>query len=174
MIENSGPFLVAKPRSLKDVDWDGWRASDPATLLFVVRDGQILLIRKKRGLGAGKINGPGGKFEKGETPLACALRETQEELEIEAISPILYGEHQFQFVDGYSLHVYVYRADDFTGVPTETDEAIPLWFALEAIPYQQMWEDDKLWLPLLLERKHFCGRWLFDGDRMLDYKLNLI
>jgi len=90
MIENSGPFLVAKPRSLKDVDWDGWRASDPATLLFVVRDGQILLIRKKRGLGAGKINGPGGKFEKGETPLACALRETQEELEIEAILPILY------------------------------------------------------------------------------------
>ena len=53
---------------LADVDWDNWQASDPATLVFVIEDGKILLIDKKTGLGKGKINGPGGKVEKGEAP----------------------------------------------------------------------------------------------------------
>ena len=57
-----------------------WRAVHHATLTFVIRNEQILLIRKKRGLGAGKINGPGGKLDPGETPLQAAIRETEEEL----------------------------------------------------------------------------------------------
>ena len=36
--------------------------------MFVVQKGRILLIRKKRGIGAGKVNGPGGKFEPGKRP----------------------------------------------------------------------------------------------------------
>ena len=48
--------------------------------MFVVHSDQILLIRKKRGLGAGKINGPGGKREPGETLQQCAHREIHEEL----------------------------------------------------------------------------------------------
>ena len=50
------------------------------TLLFVIRAGQILLIHKKRGLGAGKINGPGGRLHLGESPLHGAVREVKEEL----------------------------------------------------------------------------------------------
>lgn len=165
------PFLNKSPTTLTDVEWEGWEPKDPATLLFVIRDGEILLIRKKRGLGAGKINGPGGKLEGDETPLQCALRETHEELGIHATSVEYSGEHQFQFVDGYSLHVHVYRASGFIGQPVETDEAIPLWFPLDAIPYDEMWMDDRIWLPLLLSRDIFHGRWLFDGDQMLDYQL---
>ncbi|MBT4161861.1 MAG: NUDIX hydrolase, partial [Gammaproteobacteria bacterium] len=45
------------------IDWENWEPEEVATLLFVVRDGRVLLIRKKRGLGAGKINGPGGRLE---------------------------------------------------------------------------------------------------------------
>ena len=45
---------------------------------------------------------------------------------------------------------HVYRAEDFTGIPTETDEAVPVWAPLQAIPYHRMWEDDIYWLPLLL------------------------
>ena len=48
---------------LADIDWDTWQARDRATLLFVIRDGQVLLIHKKRGLGKGKVNGPGGRVE---------------------------------------------------------------------------------------------------------------
>ena len=54
----------------EDIDWTQWTPQERATLLFVRRDGQVLLIRKKRGLGAGKINGPGGRLDNGETPTA--------------------------------------------------------------------------------------------------------
>ena len=57
-----------------------WTPDILATLMFVVQKGRILLIRKKRGIGAGKVNGPGGKFEPGETALQCVLREVREEL----------------------------------------------------------------------------------------------
>ena len=60
-----------------------WTPDILATLMFVVQKGRILLIRKKRGIGAGKVNGPGGKFEPGETALQCVLREVREELQID-------------------------------------------------------------------------------------------
>jgi len=158
-------------KQLSDIDWKGWQAKDPATLVFVIRDGKILLIDKKTGFGKGKVNGPGGKVEKGESPEACAVRECQEELEITVLDLQYCGQHRFQFVDGYSLLVWVYRAENFTGVPTETVEAKPLWVALDKIPYEKMWEDDIIWLPMVLGGEKFQGRWLFDGDSMLDYEL---
>ena len=159
-------------KSLADIDWDTWEAKDPATLVFVVKDGQMLLIRKKRGLGAGKINAPGGRLESGETPLAAAIREAQEELCITPLDLSYSGENLFQFVDGYSIHVHVFKANDYEGEPTETDEASPIWSPLDAIPYDEMWEDDKLWIPLVLDGTLFFGRYLFDDDVMLDYTLD--
>jgi 8-oxo-dGTP diphosphatase len=50
-------------KQLSDINWDSWQAKDPATLVFVIREGRILLIDKKTGLGKGKVNGPGGKVE---------------------------------------------------------------------------------------------------------------
>ena len=72
-----------KMSSIQDIDWSRWRPVDRATLTFIVKEGEILLIRKKRGLGAGKINGPGGRVEPDETILDCAIREVQEELLVE-------------------------------------------------------------------------------------------
>ena len=159
-------------KTLRDIDWDTWEAKDPATLVFVVKDGRILLIRKKRGLGAGKINAPGGRLEPGETPLEAAVREVQEELCITPLDLTYSGENLFQFVDGYSIHVHVFKAGDYEGEPTETDEASPIWSNLDAIPYEEMWEDDKLWVPLVLDGTRFYGRYLFDDDIMLDYALD--
>lgn len=161
-------------QSLQDIDWNSWQAKDPATLTFVINDGQILLIRKKRGLGAGKINGPGGRLEPGESLLECAIREVQEELCIIPVNPEFCGESRFQFTDGYSIHVHTYVARDFTGSPEETDEAIPLWFSLDQIPYDEMWADDIIWLPEMLKGNKFKGRYLFDGDWMLDYHLEIV
>ena len=78
------------------VDWNRWRAEEHATLLFVLVRGEVLLIEKKRGLGAGKINGPGGRLEPGETPLACAVREVEEELRITPLDVEARGELRFQ------------------------------------------------------------------------------
>lgn len=160
-------------QSLQDIDWDNWRAKDIATLTFIIKDKQVLLIRKKRGLGAGKINGPGGRLEEGETLLECAIREVQEELCITPVNPEYRGESLFQFTDQYSIHVHTYVAYDYDGTPSETEEAIPIWFDVDCIPYDEMWEDDKIWLPLLIEGQSFKGKYLFDGDDMIDYQLGV-
>lgn len=164
----------AEARKLEEIDWDRWEAVDRATLLFVVDDGRVLLIRKKRGLGAGKINGPGGKLEDGETAHEAALRETFEEIRVRPRRVGHRGELRFQFVDGYSIHVEVFRAEEYRGQPRETDEATPMWVPRERIPYEQMWADDRLWLPLLLEDEHFTGRFIFDDDTMLDHEVRTL
>ncbi len=161
------------PRRIRDIDWQTWKPVDLATLLFVIRDGEILLIRKKRGLGSGKINGPGGRLEAGERPVDGAIREVQEELLVEPLAPSAAGELRFQFVDGYSIHVFVFRSGECRGRASETDEAVPLWTPLDHIPYDEMWADDRIWLPLMLEGRPFSGRFIFDGDRMLDHELDL-
>ncbi len=151
---------------LPSIDWDNWSGGIKATLLFIIRDGQILLIEKKRGLGAGKINGPGGKIEPGETPLEAIIRETEEELCITPIAPQKLGELKFVMSDYDDIHCHVYRAADFTGTPTETHEAVPVWTALDEIPFHRMWEDDQHWLPLLIQGRTFEAKFIFEGEKM--------
>jgi 8-oxo-dGTP diphosphatase len=158
---------------LEDVDWANWAPQQRATLLFVIRDGQVLLIHKKRGLGAGKINGPGGRIDPGETPRQGAIREVQEELKITPSGIQHRGELRFQFVDGLSIHCHVFAAAGYEGEPQETEEAIPLWTPVEKIPYDNMWADDRIWFPLMLAGKKFAGRFLFDGDAMLAHELTV-
>ena len=165
-------------RTLGEIDWQSWKAVDIATLTFVLRDGsegvqEALLIRKKRGLGAGKINGPGGRLEGEETPIECAVREVQEELRVTPHELSERGELLFQFVDGYSIHVHVFRAESHEGEAKETDEAIPLWTRVDTLPFDEMWADDRLWLPHLIAGQRFRGRFIFDGDAMLDHELTV-
>lgn len=159
------------PRTVAAIDWQRWTPTDRATLLFVVQGGHVLLIRKKRGLGAGKINGPGGRIDAGETPMQAAIREVQEEVAVRPTGVTERGELRFQFVDGYAIHVYVFAARGCEGEARETDEAVPMWTPLHRIPYEQMWADDALWLPWLLDARSFCGSFVFDGDAMLDHDL---
>jgi len=139
--------------------------------MFVVQDGKVLLIRKKRGLGAGKINGPGGKLDANESIEQCAIREVAEELCIDVVEPEKKGELKFQFVDGYSIHVHVFMAASYSGHPSETEEAIPLWYPLREIPYREMWADDSVWLPPVLAGASVKGRFLFDSDTLLEYEV---
>ncbi len=156
-----------------DIDWSTWVPGMNATLLFVFREDEVLLIRKKRGLGAGKINGPGGKIDPGETPEQCAIREVEEELGVTAGDITDAGLMRFQFTDGLGLLCYVFRADSFTGTAVETDEAIPLWTKLEAIPFDEMWADDRLWFHHLIARRRFTGNFEFTDDTMLSCEVIL-
>jgi 8-oxo-dGTP diphosphatase len=156
------------PRTAAQSEWEGWAPVDRATLVFVIRGGEILLIRKKRGLGVGKINGPGGRLENGESIVDCARREVEEELRITPTGLCCHGELCFEFVDGYAIHVTVFRADGCRGEASETEEAVPLWTPLDRIPYDEMWADDRIWLPLLIAGEGFRGRFVFDDDVMLD------
>ena len=73
----------------------------------------------------------------------------------------------FQFADGYSLECAVFIANDLAGEPVETVEAAPFWVSVEAIPFDEMWADDRHWLPQVLAGKRFRGWFEFDGDTML-------
>jgi 8-oxo-dGTP diphosphatase len=153
------------------INWATWQPRTRVNLVFIVHKRRILLIRKKRGFGAGKINGPGGKVDPGETPLAAALREIMEELEIMPIGAHQHAELHFQFHDGNSVHCTVFLAHDYKGEPRETPEAVPLWTPLDQIPYDEMWAGDRYWLPLLLRGEHFKGYFEFDEERLISQKI---
>ncbi|HTE56424.1 MAG TPA: 8-oxo-dGTP diphosphatase [Kofleriaceae bacterium] len=153
------------------IRWDAWSPRERATLLYVIRNDQILLIRKKRGLGAGKINAPGGRVHDDEAPDRCAVREVQEELEVTPVGVEERAELSYQFVDGYSLHVHAFVARDCMGHPQETAEAAPLWVPIEDIPYDQMWADDRIWMPLVLAGQRVRGWFLFEGDTLLGHRV---
>jgi 8-oxo-dGTP diphosphatase len=139
-----------------------------------MRDGdRLLLIHKKTGLGAGKVNAAGGRIEPGETAVRAAVRETVEEVCMEPLNPEKRGELFFQFKDGYKLHGEVFFSTEFSGTPGETREADPFWCALSDIPYNDMWEDDRYWLPLALQGIPFKAYFIFDNDRMVDKKIDL-
>lgn len=156
---------------MTEPDWGAWTPAERASLCFVIKDGSILLIHKKRGLGAGKVNGPGGRLEPGESALEAAVRETREEIGVTPLGVESAGELRFQFVDGYALHCEVFTARDAEGTPVETDEAAPFWTRVADIPFDDMWTDDRHWIPWMLARRPFLGSFCFDGDRMLSMRL---
>jgi len=88
------------------------------------------------------------------------------ELHITPKDPIKMGELWFAMSDMEDIHCHVFMAHEFDGVPTATDEAIPAWTALDAIPWERMWEDDPHWLPHMLEGKKFLGKFVFEGENI--------
>lgn len=146
------------------------------TLLFLLKDKQILLAEKKRGFGVGKYNGIGGKLEPGETVTQAMIRETQEEI---IVTPTHYkkcGEVQFdQYIKGEHtvICVHVFAADDFTGEPQETEEMRPVWFDIDQVPFAQMYPTDQAWLPIILEnRGYFEAAFKFDlENNLIDQKV---
>ena len=132
-----------------------------ATLCYIVQNGRILLIRKKRGFGAGKMNAPGGKIEDGESPAAAAARELEEEIGIRPQQLQLLAEIDFHNDGVHEMHVYVFRSRAFEGTLRETEEADPKWFPVSDIPYDEMWPDDRIWLPLFLQGRKIKGTFHF-------------
>ncbi|KAJ7241024.1 NUDIX hydrolase domain-like protein [Mycena haematopus] len=133
------------------------------TNVFLVQDDKLLLGYKKRGLGIHKYNGFGGKVEPEESTLDAALRELKEEAGITA--PLTHAGTLLFVVPGEKwAHIDIFRADEYTGTITESDEMRPEWFDRTNIPFDNMWESDKYWLPLLLSKQHFSGRADFERE----------
>jgi 8-oxo-dGTP diphosphatase len=134
-----------------------------STLVFALRAGQVLLGYKKRGLGAGKITGIGGKIEPGESIRAAAVRELSEEAGLiaspEALQPAAELDFRFPNKMSWQMVVRAYVVTEWTGEPTECDEIAPVWTPLDALPFSRMWDDGQYWLPSAL--RGAPARWLF-------------
>ncbi|KAG6935126.1 nudix hydrolase 1, partial [Chelydra serpentina] len=146
------------------------------TLVLVVQPQQVLLGMKKRGFGAGRWNGFGGKVQTGETIEQAAHRELLEESGLTVDTLQKMGQITFEFVGNSELmEVHIFRTDSFHGEPTESDEMRPQWFQLDQVPFGHMWPDDVYWFPLLLQKKLFQGYFKFQGlDTILEYTLRQV
>lgn len=144
---------------------------DQAVIVFPLRsatpvapDEEVLLIRKKRGLGAGLYNGPGGKVEPDESPSDAAVRETREEVRLNIGSLDRRARLEFYFGDEPLFECFAYTTTEFSGEAAETPEADPVWTQRSKIPYDDMWEDDQHWLPHVLDGQSIEGVFEFDAE----------
>ncbi|MBT7335552.1 MAG: 8-oxo-dGTP diphosphatase [Gammaproteobacteria bacterium] len=148
-----------------------WQPQFIGTLLFLCRGDEVLLIHKKTGHGAGRVNGPGGKLEPGETVVAGACREVYEEVGLRVRNPRMAAEMRFVERRGPQWLGFALVSSDFSGQLRETPEAKPFWCPMEDIPYPLMWPDDRLWLPFVLSRPAqaapFVINLLFDDETLV-------
>jgi len=129
---------------------------------------QVLLGRKKKGLGLGNIVGLGGKLEPGETPVDAAVREIEEEsgLRVEAQNLIPRGVLTYLFPsrEAWSQMSTVFVCSEWTGTPRESDELNPEWYAVAELPVSDMWDDAKHWLPGVLSGATAHSTFTFGPD----------
>ena len=147
------------------------------TLCCLKKDGKILLGMKKRGFGAGRWNGFGGKLNLDESIEDAAKRETKEECGIEITELEKIGILDFEFENNNEiLEVHLFNIKTFSGEPVETEEMRSQWFAFAEIPFDSMWPDDEFWVPLFLADKKFKGYFLFDkgGNKILQKNLEVV
>ena len=159
------------PPVLDDIDHGTRRIY---TLCFPLAGTRVLLGFKKRGFGSGRWNGFGGKLKQGETIEQAARRETWEEAGLAPVALRESGRLLFTFEGvAEAMEVHVFRTEDWTGEPAESDEMRPRWFEQTEIPFDEMWADDRYWLPHLLEGGFPRGHFHFRGDELLRYRLNV-
>ena len=145
------------------------------TLCLVHQHPRVLLGMKKRGFGAGRWNGFGGKLKDGETIEGAARREVLEETGLKATTLNKRGILEFEFEnDPTMLEVHIFRIESYDGVPKESEEMKPQWFNVDEIPFSQMWSDDLYWFPLFLKGRTFKGRLLFDKPATAEYAGRII
>ena len=145
-----------------------------ATVLLLLRDEQVLLAMKKRGFGVGKWNGVGGKPNLGEVITETAIRESKEEIGVTPVDPDRVAVFKYHFPhDNFGMQVWIFTTNKWQGEPSESEEMKPQWFNLKDIPYDQMWSDDKVWMPKVLEGKRLTGSFMFDKDgNIMDYYMD--
>lgn len=147
-----------------------------ATLCLLVRDKKICLGIKKRKLGQGKYNGFGGKLEPGETIEQAACRELFEESCVKAKDYQKVGELKYLFPKSpqWDQIVHVFLVTKWEGEPKETEEMGVEWFGLDKIPFEKMWDNDKIWLPLVLSGKKVKGEVVHDGDSTASHSIGVV
>jgi len=139
---------------------------------YLLREGangtEVLLGRKKYGLGEGKLVGLGGKLEPGEHPRMAAVREIEEEAGVfvdpENLRHTGLLTYLFPTKVEWSQESWVYLCRDWIGEPEETVELAPQWHPLDTLPLDRMWSDAGYWLPAALQETFVRKSFIFGSD----------
>ena len=146
-----------------------------ATLCYVMKDNKTLMIyrnKKKNDYHEGKWNGLGGKFEAGESPEECAVREVKEESGLIAVNPEMKGFITFPMFDEIDdWYVFVFVMKNFTGELIDSNEGKLEWIPNKKLPELNLWEGDKIFLPWLFQDKFFSAKFNYQQGRFIDYSV---
>ncbi len=158
----------------------------PAVVGYLRNGGQVLLGARKKvshGLGENLIAGVGGKVGdspeiKNETTEEAMDREAREEIKVKVLEKQDMGRVRFIFAhkppdSKWHQDVKIYSITKWEGTPAETDSVKPSWFDIDKMPWEQMWEDNKQWLPKILSGKRVNALFLFSNDnKMAEYRFD--
>jgi 8-oxo-dGTP diphosphatase len=143
-----------------------------ATLCYIKHHGKTLMVyrnKKPNDIHEGKWNGLGGKFEPGETPEECVIRELREESGLTIQKPKLCGLLMFPNFMGNDWYVFVFTAIDFTGELIDSPEGRLEWIPDEEVSNLNLWQSDHIFMPWLEDGKFFSAKFEYEGDVMKSY-----
>ena len=129
-----------------------------STLCYIENDGKYLMlhrVKKENDVNKDKWVGIGGKFEDGESPEDCILREAKEETGLTLTSFKYRGIVTFVSDKWETEYMHLFTADGFSGELTECDEGVLEWIDKEKLDAIPKWEGDKIFLRLLDEEGSF-------------------
>ncbi len=144
------------------------------TICFLIKDDKVCLGMKKRGFGAGKWNGFGGKVgdkevNKDETIEESVIREAGEEFNIipKQLNKVAQIFFKFPSQPEWGQHCHIFLIPKWKGEPTESEEMQPGWFSFDKLPFDRMWPYDKLWIPRILAGEKLVANFEFDKDNKI-------
>lgn len=145
------------------------------TLCYVEQDGKYLMLlrnKKKQDENAGKWIGVGGKFEEGESPQDCLLREVQEETGLRLTQYRFRGIVTFVSDQYETEYMHLFTAHGFEGERIPCDEGELKWVEKDEVLSLPLWEGDREFLRLLREDAPFFSlKLVYQGDKLVSSKL---
>lgn len=148
-----------------------------ATLCYVMDKNNnstlmIHRIKKENDYHEDKWNGLGGKFEAGEGPEDCAIREIKEESGLLVKSPRMHGFITFPHFDGIDdWYVFIFTADEFEGNLIDSPEGRLEWIPNDKLTRLNLWEGDKIFLEWLCQDKFFSAKFNYENGKYIDYSV---
>jgi 8-oxo-dGTP diphosphatase len=111
----------------------------------------------------------GGKFEAGETPEECVIREVYEESGLSIDKPKMCGLLIFPRFKGNDWYVFVFTASEFSGELIDSPEGKLEWIPDEQVCKLNLWESDHIFMPWIQGDKFFSAKFEYEGDEMREY-----
>ncbi|MBU0647881.1 8-oxo-dGTP diphosphatase [Patescibacteria group bacterium] len=146
------------------------------TLCYVRKNGKTLMmhrVKKDNDVHEGKWSGLGGKFEQGESPEECAIREVREESGLIAKDLKIKGFLTFPIFDGENdWYVFLFVIDEFEGELIDSREGNLQWIDDDKLMDLNLWEGDWIFMKWLDQDRFHTGKFVYDEGRLVNWSFN--